>query len=162
MRPEQLAWLLLLAAGSLEVVWALALDHADGFTRLWPSLLGVAAAIASVVLLTISLRELPVGTAYAVWTGIGAAGVTIVGIIALAEPASAARLACLCAHRVGGGGVATSGGALDRGCDLDACLRGRRTAGIEGVGPGWCGSTHNVPSPVAPPGVWNVMRLWHA
>jgi quaternary ammonium compound-resistance protein SugE len=89
------AWLLLLAAGILEIVWALAFDRADGFSRLWPSLLGAVAAVASLVLLTASLRHLPVGTAYAVWTGIGAVVVAVVGIVALGEPASAARLACL-------------------------------------------------------------------
>jgi quaternary ammonium compound-resistance protein SugE len=104
------AWLLLLAAGGLEVVWALALDQADGFRRLWPSVLGIVAAIASVVLLTASLRQLPVGTAYAVWTGIGALGVALAGIVALGESASAARLACLALILAGVAGLRLLGG----------------------------------------------------
>ena len=94
MRPD-MAWALLLAAASLEVVWAIALKQADGFTRPWPTVVGVAAALASFVLLSSALRTLPVGTAYAVWVGLGAFGVALVGVLALGESASPVRLGCL-------------------------------------------------------------------
>lgn len=90
-----MAWLLLVAAGLLEIVWAIALKYADGFTRLWPSALTVVAAALSFVLLSIAMRHLPVGTAYAVWVGVGALGVAAVGIAVLGESASPARLGCL-------------------------------------------------------------------
>ncbi len=90
-----MAWLLLAVAAALEVVWALALKEADGLTRLWPTVLGIGAATASLALLTVALRDLPVGTAYAVWVGLGAVGVALAGIVALGEPGSSLRLACL-------------------------------------------------------------------
>ena len=89
------AWLLLVAAGLLEIVWAVALKRADGLTRLWPGVVGVTAMVTSVGLLTLALRVLPVGTAYAVWVGIGALGVAIAGILVFGEAASAPRLICL-------------------------------------------------------------------
>ena len=72
-----MAWLFLVAAGLLEIVWAIALKQSDGFTRLWPSVIGISTALASFLLLTMALRHLPVGTAYAVWVGIGAIGVAL-------------------------------------------------------------------------------------
>ena len=90
-----MAWLLLVTAGLLEIVWAIALKYTGGFTRLWPSLIEVASAVASFAMLAAALKSLPVGTAYAVWVGIGALGVAIVGIVALGESASLPRLACL-------------------------------------------------------------------
>jgi quaternary ammonium compound-resistance protein SugE len=90
-----MAWLLLAAAGLLEVVWAIALKQADGFTRLWPSVLGLAAAAVSLFLLSLALRTLPTATAYAVWVGIGIVGVALVGILALGENASLPRLGFL-------------------------------------------------------------------
>jgi quaternary ammonium compound-resistance protein SugE len=90
-----MAWALLVAAGLLEIVWAVALKDADGFTRLWPSVIGIAAAWVSFGLLTLALRTLPVGTAYAIWTGIGVLGVAVVGILAHGESSSLARLALL-------------------------------------------------------------------
>jgi quaternary ammonium compound-resistance protein SugE len=87
-----LAWVLLIIAGLLEIVWASALKQSDGFTRLWPSVIGLAAATASLVLLTTALKALPVGTAYAVWVGIGASGVALAGILIFGEPATVARL----------------------------------------------------------------------
>ena len=90
-----MAWTLLFFAGLFEIGWAVGLKYAEGFTRLWPTLWTVAALLASMVLLGIALRSLPVGTAYAVWTGIGAAGTAILGMVLLGEPASLARLACL-------------------------------------------------------------------
>lgn len=90
-----MAWIMLIGAGLLEVVWALALKQAGGFTRPWPSVIGVASAVASFALLALALRTLPVGTAYAVWVGIGALGVALAGILALGESAAPARLAGL-------------------------------------------------------------------
>lgn len=88
-----MAWVLLLAAGIVEIVMAVSLKYSEGWTRLGPSALGVGAAIASFYLLTHALRNLPVGTAYAVWTGIGAVGVALIGIAILGESASLIRLA---------------------------------------------------------------------
>ena len=88
-------WILLLVAGLLEVGWAIGLKYTEGFTRLWPSVWTGAAMVASVVLLALALKTIPVGTGYAVWTGIGAAGTAILGIVLFAEPATAARLGCI-------------------------------------------------------------------
>ena len=89
------AWLCLLLAGALEIVWALGLKQSDGFTRLWPSL-GTAAAIGlSFALMAVALKSVPFGTAYAIWTGIGAAGTVTLGIFMFGEPANAARLVCI-------------------------------------------------------------------
>lgn len=93
--PASLSWSILVAAGLLEIVWAIALKHADGFTRLWPSLLGLGTAVISFALLSVALKGLPVGTAYAVWVGIGAAGVAMAGMLLLGESASPLRLASL-------------------------------------------------------------------
>jgi len=90
-------WLILLVAGLLEVGWAVGLKYTDGFTRLWPSLATLVALIASVLLLAVAVRDLPLGTAYAVWTGIGTVGTVIVGIAIFGESASALRLLCLAA-----------------------------------------------------------------
>jgi quaternary ammonium compound-resistance protein SugE len=90
-----MAWALLIVGAMFEMAWALALKEADGFTRPVPAAIGVTTAVVSVVLLVIALRDLPVGTAYAVWTGLGAVGVALAGIVLLGESASAARLACL-------------------------------------------------------------------
>lgn len=96
-----MAWSILIGAGLLEIVWATTLKHSDGFTRFWPSAIGLAAAIISFVMLAIALKSLPVGTAYAVWVGIGAVGVAIVGILALGESASPLRLGCLALILIG-------------------------------------------------------------
>ena len=90
-------WLILLVAGLLEVGWAVGLKYTEGFTRLWPSLATFVALIASVLLLALAVRHLPLGTAYAVWTGIGTVGTVIVGIAVFGESASALRLLCLAA-----------------------------------------------------------------
>lgn len=87
-----MAWLLLLLAGVLEVGWAIGLKYTEGFTRLWPTVGTIAAMAVSLALLGIAMRSLPVGTAYAVWVGIGAVGTVILGIVLLNEPANAARL----------------------------------------------------------------------
>ena len=96
-----MAWALLVGAGLLEIVWAIALKQTDGFTRFWPSALGVSAAILSFILLASALKTLPVGTAYAVWVGIGALGVAMAGILGLGENASALRLGCLALILIG-------------------------------------------------------------
>ena len=88
-------WIVLLLAGLLEVVWAVGLKYTEGFTRLVPSAVTLAAMAGSVVLLGLALRTLPLGTAYAVWTGIGTVGTVIWGIMMLNEPASLARLVCI-------------------------------------------------------------------
>lgn len=87
-----MAWVLLFLAGLFEIGWAIGLKYTDGFTRLWPTTWTVLAMVASVVLLALAVRTLPIGTAYAVWTGIGAAGTVILGIVLFAEPATLARL----------------------------------------------------------------------
>jgi quaternary ammonium compound-resistance protein SugE len=88
-------WTLLLAAAALEIVWASGLKSTAGFTRPWPSTGVIAAMASSMFLLALAARGLPIGTAYAVWTGIGAAGTAIIGIAVFGESASLARLACL-------------------------------------------------------------------
>lgn len=86
-----MAWLMLVVAGLLEVVWASALKQSDGFTRLWPTVFGVGGALVSLVLLGMAMRSLPAGTGYAVWVGIGAVGVVLVGAMALGEPLTLGR-----------------------------------------------------------------------
>ena len=90
-----MAWLYLLVAGLMEVGWAVGLKYTEGFTRLWPSVWTGAALVVSMVLLAAAVRTLPLGTAYAVWTGIGAVGTAALGIVLFGESASAARLACI-------------------------------------------------------------------
>lgn len=89
------SWILLLVAGLLEVVWAIGLKYTEGFSRLLPSVVTISAMIASVWLLALALKGIPVGTGYAVWTGIGAVGTAILGIVLFGEAATAARLACI-------------------------------------------------------------------
>src|SRR3546814_9134606 len=100
-----MAWLLLIVAGLLEIVWAISLQQADGFTRFWPSLIGIGVAVTSFVLLAMALKTLPVGTAYAVWVGIGALGVALFGTIFLGERVSAARVVFLALIVVGVAGL---------------------------------------------------------
>ena len=88
-------WIILLAAGAVEILMTLALKYAQGWTRPWPSGLGIAAALLSIFLLTYALRELPVGTAYAIWTGIGAVGIAVLGIVLFGESAAPLRLLCI-------------------------------------------------------------------
>lgn len=96
-----MSWLLLTGAGLLEIVWAIALKQAGGFTRFWPSVIGIVSAVVSFIMLSLALKQLPVGTAYAVWVGIGALGVAIVGILALGESASPMRLGLLALILIG-------------------------------------------------------------
>lgn len=90
-----MAWIILLVAGLFEVGWAVGLKQSEGFTRLVPSALTAASMVASVVLLGMALRTLPLGTAYAVWTGVGTVGAALLGMALYGEPANAARLACI-------------------------------------------------------------------
>ena len=90
-----MAWIYLTVAGLFEIVWAIGLKYTEGFSRLWPSFVTVLAMALSMVFLALSLKSLPVGTAYAIWTGIGAAGTVILGIVLFAEPATVLRLACV-------------------------------------------------------------------
>ena len=90
-----MAWAYLFVAGLFEVGWAIGLKYTDGFSRPVPSLLTIASMVVSLGLLGLALKTLPVGTAYAIWTGIGALGTAILGIVLFGEPATALRLACL-------------------------------------------------------------------
>ncbi|MGQ0524431.1 MAG: quaternary ammonium compound efflux SMR transporter SugE [Betaproteobacteria bacterium] len=90
-----MAWTILIIAGLFEVGWAIGLKYTEGFTRLWPSVWTVTAMVISVYLLAVAVRTLPIGTGYAVWTGIGAAGTALLGILLLNESASAMRLASI-------------------------------------------------------------------
>jgi quaternary ammonium compound-resistance protein SugE len=90
-----MAWTYLVLAGLLEIGWAIGLKYTDGFTRVVPSVLTGLSMVASVLLLGLALKTLPVGTGYAVWTGIGTVGTAILGIYLLGEPATAMRLACI-------------------------------------------------------------------
>ncbi|MEO6245899.1 MAG: quaternary ammonium compound efflux SMR transporter SugE [Opitutaceae bacterium] len=98
-------WTLLLLAAGLEIVWASGLKSAAGFTRLWPSVGVISAMAVSLFLLALAARGLPIGTAYAVWTGIGAAGTALVGITLFGESAAPARLACLALIVIGVAGL---------------------------------------------------------
>jgi len=90
-----MAWFMLFVAGLMEVGWAIGLKYTEGFTRLVPSILTLAAMAASLALLGLVLKTLPIGTAYAVWTGIGAVGTAILGIVLFGDPATMARLLCI-------------------------------------------------------------------
>ena len=90
-----MAWVYLLAAAVFEIGWAVGLKYAQGFTRLWPSVLTVTAMAISLVLLALAVRTIPVGTGYAIWTGVGAVGTATLGIILFAEPLTAWRVSCL-------------------------------------------------------------------
>jgi quaternary ammonium compound-resistance protein SugE len=96
-----MTWIILILAGLLEVAWAVGLKYTAGFSKLMPSVLTLSAMAGSVGLLGLALRTLPLGTAYAIWTGIGTVGTVIFGILVLDEPASAVRLGCI-AMIVGG------------------------------------------------------------
>jgi quaternary ammonium compound-resistance protein SugE len=88
-------WIILVLAGLFEIGWAIGLKYTEGFTRLWPTLGTVAAMAVSLGLLGVAMKSLPVGTAYAVWVGVGAVGTAILGIVLLGEPANAGRIASL-------------------------------------------------------------------
>ncbi len=87
-----MAWLCLVVAAVFEIGWAVGLKSTQGFTRLWPSVFTIAAMAASMTLLAMAVRSIPIGTGYAVWTGIGALGTAVLGMILFAEPVTAARI----------------------------------------------------------------------
>ncbi|MFC7334815.1 quaternary ammonium compound efflux SMR transporter SugE [Rhodocista pekingensis] len=105
-----MAWLVLFVAGILEIGWAIGLKYSEGFTRPLPTVVTLVVAWASFFLLSIAMRSLPVGTAYAVWTGIGAVGTALLGIVLFGEPATAARLACIALIVAGIVGLKVFGG----------------------------------------------------
>lgn len=90
-----MGWIYLLIAGVLECLWAIGLKYSDGFTRFWPSLITLILIVASMTLLSIAMRTIPVGTAYAVWTGIGASVLALSGILFMEEPGGLVRLGCI-------------------------------------------------------------------
>jgi quaternary ammonium compound-resistance protein SugE len=90
-----MAWAVLFVAGLMEIGWAIGLKYTEGFTRLVPSVLTLVCMAASIILLGLAVKTLPIGTAYAVWTGIGAVGTAVLGIILFGDPATALRLACI-------------------------------------------------------------------
>jgi quaternary ammonium compound-resistance protein SugE len=90
-----MSWLILVLAGLFEIGWAIGLKYTDGFTRLWPTIGTVASMVVSLGLLGVAMKSLPVGTAYAVWVGVGAVGTAILGIVLLGEPANAGRMVSL-------------------------------------------------------------------
>src|SRR5688500_6707951 len=90
-----MAWIYLLLAGALEIGWAIGLKYTQGFSRLWPSIATVACMVVSFIFLSLSLKTIPIGTGYAIWTGIGAAGTAVLGILIFDEPRTAGRLACI-------------------------------------------------------------------
>ena len=85
-------WVLLLVAGVLEIIWAVGMKHSHGFTRILPSLITIVCMVASFVLLSLAMRSIPLGTAYAVWTGIGTVGAAVLGIVIFGEAASLYRI----------------------------------------------------------------------
>ncbi|MCJ0872219.1 DMT family transporter [Streptomyces sp. NPDC006487] len=91
-----MAWVLLIVAGLIEVAWSIGMKFTEGFTRFWPSVFTGAGIVASMVLLSIAVKTLPIGTAYGVWVGIGAAGAAVVGMVAMGEPVTAARIFFIC------------------------------------------------------------------
>jgi quaternary ammonium compound-resistance protein SugE len=100
-----MAWIVLFIAGLMEVGWAIGLKYTEGFTRLGPSVLTLVCMASSVILLGLALKSLPIGTAYAIWTGIGAVGTAVLGIALFGEPATVARLACIGLIVAGIGGL---------------------------------------------------------
>ncbi len=106
-----MSWVYLFLAGMLEIVWAIGLKYTEGFTRLWPSVITIAVAWLSFYLLALAVKTIPVGTGYAIWTGIGAAGVAILGMILFGEPATIARFVFLALIIVGIVGLKLSAGA---------------------------------------------------
>lgn len=88
-------WVILVIAGLFEITWAIGLKYTDGFTRFWPTVGTLIALVISMGLLGLAVRSLPIGTAYAVWTGIGAVGTVILGIVLMGDPATPARLVCV-------------------------------------------------------------------
>jgi quaternary ammonium compound-resistance protein SugE len=104
-----IAWINLFIAGALEIAWAISLKYTDGFSRPWPSLLTIAGMVASFYFLAQAVKVIPVGTSYAIWTGIGAVGTAILGIVLFAESTSLPRLACIALILIGIIGLKATG-----------------------------------------------------
>ena len=104
-------WIILVIAGLFEVGWALGLKYTEGFTKFWPSVFTIAAIVISMGLLGLAMRTLPVGTAYAVWTGIGIVGTAIAGVFLLGEPVSAVRVVSILLILTGFAGLKLSASA---------------------------------------------------
>lgn len=104
-----MGWTALIIAGALEIVWALALKQSEGFTKLWPSIIFGVAAWLSFAFLSQALKTIPMGTAYAVWTGIGAVGIAIIGIVFMHEAASLFRVTCIALIVIGIAGLKLAG-----------------------------------------------------
>ncbi|MCO1601982.1 quaternary ammonium compound efflux SMR transporter SugE [Desulfosporosinus nitroreducens] len=96
-----MAWIYLVIAGVFEVIWAIGLKYSHGFTKLFPSLITLGGVVVSFYLLSLAIKSLPIGTAYAIWTGIGALGVVLIGIFLFNEPANILRILFLCLIMVG-------------------------------------------------------------
>lgn len=105
-----MSWLILVLAGMFEIGWAIGLKYTEGFTRFWPSVGTILAMIVSLGLLGVAMKSLPVGTAYAVWVGVGAVGTVILGIVLLGEPANAARILSVALIIAGIAGLKLSSG----------------------------------------------------
>lgn len=103
-----MAWTLLVVAGIFEIIWATGLKYTDGFTRLWPSVGTVGAMAVSMICLSLAFRVIPMGTAYTVWTGIGAVGTVLLGILLFDEPKNVVRLFCITLIIVGIAGLKLS------------------------------------------------------
>ena len=103
-----MAWTFLVVAGIFEIIWATGLKYTDGFTRLWPSVGTVVAMAVSMICLSLAFRVIPMGTAYTVWTGIGAVGTVLLGILLFDEPKNAVRLVCITLIIVGIAGLKLS------------------------------------------------------
>ena len=115
-------WFILFLAGLLEIAWAIGLKYSEGFTKLWPSFWTVITMVASMVLLAIAMKSLPVGTAYAVWTGIGATGSIILGMVIYSEPPDPVRVLCLTLIVAGMVGDLATGDPRDAGTVLGAMI----------------------------------------
>ena len=103
-----MAWAILIVAGIFEVIWAVALKYSEGFTKLWPSVIFIIAAWLSFACLSLALKHIPMGSAYAVWTGIGAVGIAIIGMVWFSEPATLLRIACIALIVIGIAGLKLS------------------------------------------------------
>jgi quaternary ammonium compound-resistance protein SugE len=107
-----MAWVVLFVAGLFEIGWAVGLKYTDGLTRLWPTVGTAVSLLASMGLLAVALRALPLGTAYAVWTGIGTVGTAVLGIVLFREPATAMRLVCIALILTGIVGLKLASGSI--------------------------------------------------
>ena len=110
-----MAWAILIAAGIFEVIWAVALKYSEGFPKLWPSVIFIIAAWLSFACLSLALKHIPMGRAYAVWTGIGAVGIAIIGMVWFSEPATLFRFVCIALILLGIAGLKLTGSEVNTG-----------------------------------------------